>query len=75
LQPSGLQIESAAMDLSDLEVGDRVRLTDGSVAEVISATEDGRAILVRYVESDDRSRLGTDRLCSEDEIEERVQIY
>lgn len=63
------------MDLYDLAIGDRVRLTDGSVAEVISATEDGRAVLVRYVESDDRSRLGTERLCSEDEIEERVGVY
>jgi bifunctional DNA-binding transcriptional regulator/antitoxin component of YhaV-PrlF toxin-antitoxin module len=63
------------MDLYDLEPGDRVRLTDGSVAEVVSETEDGRAILVRYVESEERSRLGTERLCSEDEIEERVNIY
>jgi bifunctional DNA-binding transcriptional regulator/antitoxin component of YhaV-PrlF toxin-antitoxin module len=63
------------MDLYDLESGDRVRLTDGSVVEVVSATEDGRAILVRYVESEDRSRLGTERLCSEDEVEKRVDIY
>ncbi len=63
------------MDLYDLEPGDRVRLTDRSIAEVVSVTEDGREILVRYVESDDRARLGTERLCTEDEVEERVEIY
>jgi hypothetical protein len=63
------------MDLYDLEPGDLVRLVDGSVAEVTSETTDGRAILVRYIESEDRSRLGTERLCSEDEVEERVDVY
>ena len=63
------------MDLYDLEPGDRVRLTDGSIAEVISATEDGREILVRYVESADRHLLGSERLCTEDEVEERVEIF
>lgn len=38
------------MDLYDLEPGDRVRLTDGTIAEVIAQT-DGRTIQVRHIES------------------------
>lgn len=63
------------MDLYDLEPGDRVQLTDGSVAEVVSESEDGRTILVRYIESEDRSLPGTERVCTEDEVEKRVDIY
>lgn len=64
------------MDLYDLQVGDRVRLTDGTVAEVISETEDGRSIRVRHIESPKNpSRAGSEELCSEDEIEERVEPY
>src|SRR6266542_5274624 len=37
------------MDLYDLQVGDRVRLADGTIAEVISETEDGRSIHVRHI--------------------------
>ena len=63
------------MDLYDLEIGDRVRLADGSIAEVIAETEDGRWIHVRYVESPaDPAQIGTERRCSEDEIEERVEL-
>ncbi len=64
------------MDLYDLEPGDLVRLTDGTIAEVISQTEDGRTIRVRHVESPNNpSRAGSEQLCSEDEIEERVDAY
>jgi hypothetical protein len=63
------------MDLYDLEPGDRVRLSDKSIAEVVAETVDGREILLRYVESEDAARLGTERLCTEDEVEERVEIY
>jgi hypothetical protein len=64
------------MDLFDLQVGDRVRLTDGTIAEVISETEDGRSILVRHVESPKNpSHAGSEQLCTEDEIEERVDVY
>ncbi|HET9477228.1 MAG TPA: hypothetical protein VFP63_07050 [Dehalococcoidia bacterium] len=63
------------MDLYDLEIGDRVRLADGTIAEVISPTEDGRWIRVRHIESPNNpSRAGTEELCSEDEIEERVGL-
>ena len=64
------------MDLYDLQVGDRVRLTDGTIAEVISETADGRSIRVRHIESPNNpSRAGSQELCSEDEIEERVDAY
>jgi hypothetical protein len=64
------------MDLYDLQVGDRIRLTDGTIAEVISETEDGRSVRVRHIESPNNpSRAGSEELCSEDEIEERVDVY
>ena len=61
------------MDLYDLKVGDRVRLFDGPVGEVLSETEDGQWIRVRYIESPlDRALLGTDDLCHLDELRELV---
>jgi len=64
------------MDLYDLHVGDRIRLADGTIAEVISETEDGRSIRVRHIESPNNpSRAGSEQLCSEDEIEERLDVY
>ncbi|MEX1253197.1 MAG: hypothetical protein WEE64_02535 [Dehalococcoidia bacterium] len=64
------------MDLYDLEPGDLVRVGEaGAVAEVVRATEDGRSILVRYVESpEDRHLVGTERLCAEDEVVEKVAL-
>jgi hypothetical protein len=63
------------MDLYDLQLGDRVRLTDGTIAEVISPTEDGRRIRVRHIESPHNpSRAGSEQVCTEDEIEERVDV-
>ena len=64
------------MDLYDLEPGDLVRVGEGgAVAEVVRPTEDGRWILVRYVESpEERHLLGTERLCSEDEVVEKVAL-
>jgi len=64
------------MDLYDLHVGDRIRLADGTIAEVISETENGRSIRVRHIESPNNpSHEGSEQLCSEDEIEERVDVY
>lgn len=61
------------MDLYDLEIGDRVRLTDGTIAEVISESVDGRWIRVRHIQSPHNpSRAGSEQDCSEDEIEARV---
>jgi hypothetical protein len=63
------------VDLFDLEVGDRVRLSDGTIAEVISATVEGRWIRVRHIESPHNpSRAGSEQLGSEDEIEERIDL-
>ena len=64
------------MDLYDLQLGDRVRLVDGTIAEVISPTKDGRRIRVRHIESPrNPAHSGTEQLCSEDEIEERVDLF
>ena len=64
------------MDLYDLHPGDRVRLADGTIAEVISETEDGRSIRVRHIESPQNpSRAGSEQICTEDGIEERVDAY
>ena len=61
------------MNLHDLKPGERVRLAEGVIAEITHRTEDGRWIRVRYVESPkEPSLVGTEDLCSEDEIEERV---
>ncbi len=58
------------MDLHDLRNGERVRTVNGSIAEIISETEDGHWIRVRYVESEsDEALVGTEDLCSADEIE------
>ena len=66
--------DSAAMDLYALKRGDRVRTTDGAVAEVVNDTEDGQWILVRYIESARHAELvGTEDLCHEDELEALVQ--
>lgn len=63
------------MDLYDLEVGDRVRLTDGTVAEVIAKTEDGRTLRVRHIESPNNPSLaGQEQVYSEDQIEERLPL-
>ena len=63
------------MDLYDLEVGDRIRLTDRTIAEVISPTVEGRWIRVRHIESPDNPSLaGSEQLRSEDEIEEHVAL-
>ena len=63
------------MDLFDPEVGDRVRLTDGTIAEVVSKTVEGRWILIRHIESPGNPSLaGSEQLCSEDQIEARVSL-
>jgi hypothetical protein len=61
------------MNLYDLKPGDRIRTVEGIVAEVVKPSEDGRWILVRYVESrDDPNLVGTEDLCSEEELIEWV---
>lgn len=63
------------MDLFDLRIGDRVRLTDGTIAEVVSKTLEGRWILVRHIESPNNPSLaGSEQLYSEDQVEARVDL-
>lgn len=63
------------MDLFDLKIGDRVRLIDGTIAEVISKTVEGRWINVRHIESPGNPSLaGSEQLCSEDQVEARVSL-
>ena len=59
----------------DLEIGDRVRLTDGTLAEIVSKTVEGRRILIRHIEGPGNPSLaGSEQFCSEDEIEARVSL-
>ncbi len=61
------------MNVSELKAGDRVQTIDGTLAEVLKESEDGRWILVRYVaHASDPKLIGTEDLCSEDEIEVRM---
>ncbi len=65
--------EKPQMDISTLVPEDRVRTRDGSVVEIVAATEDGRWIKVRYLESTDTPKLvGTEDLCSEEELVSKV---
>jgi hypothetical protein len=66
--------EPADMDLYGLKRGDRVRTTDGALVEVLNETEDGKWILVRYLEMrEDASLVGTEDLCAESELESLVE--
>jgi len=58
------------MDLWLLKPGHKIKTRDGAEAEVLSETEDGEWIRVRYPESgDDPLFSGTEDLVSEDEVE------
>lgn len=57
------------MNLYLLKSGHKVGLSGGGTAEVLSETQDGQWILVRYLEVDDPSIAGTEDLASSDEIE------
>lgn len=55
--------------LWELKPGMRFETYDGAVAEVLSETEDGQWIKVRYVECEEQpSLVGTEDLCHEDEV-------
>ena len=65
--------EMCHLDLTRLKAGDLVRTLDGSAAEVVRQSEDGKWILVRYVDSKENPRLvGTEDLCSDDEVAEQI---
>ena len=53
----------------DLKIGERVTLDSGAVAEVVAPTEDGKWVLVKYIEVPESPEIvGTEDLCSTDEI-------
>ena len=61
------------MDLWELRPGDKIRTANGAIAEVLTETEDGRWVKVRYLRSSrDPALVGTEDLCHEDEIQERA---
>lgn len=61
------------MDLYGLKPGDKVKTVDAAVAEVVKATQDGKWILVRYIEGTrDRNLIGTDDLCGAGELSEHL---
>ena len=62
------------MDLRTLKPGHKIMTRGGAQAEVLSETEDGEWIKVRYLEAkDDPSLVGTEDLVEESEIEETGQ--
>lgn len=57
------------MNISELTVGTRVQLEDGSIAEVLAPSQNGRTVRVRYVESPfDPDLVGTELLATDYEI-------
>ena len=57
------------IDLWSLEVGDRLHLESGIIAEVITTTEDGQWVKVRYLRVPDSPKLeGTEDLCFVEEV-------
>ena len=62
------------MDIYELKPGDKVCTTDGALVEILKETEDGRWILVRYLEDPENpSVVGTEDLCRRDELKELVR--
>ena len=61
------------MDLYKLKPGDQVRTNDGATAEIVSETQDGEWVLVRYIHADDPSLVGTENLCHDDEVTELIR--
>ena len=62
------------MDIRSLKVGSKVTLEGAAEAEVVSETEDGEWIKVRYTKIPDNPALeGTEDLCSSEEILEIAQ--
>ncbi len=61
------------INIMELEAGTRVRLSDGSVAEVVSNPRDGIWIQVRYVSVPDKpAQEGTEELVFAENIVELV---
>jgi hypothetical protein len=61
------------MNLFELKVGDKLMTIEGDTVEVVAPTEDGDWIKVRYVRCSEHPELvGTEDLCTEDELLELV---
>ena len=62
------------MDIYALKQGDKVRTADGAVVEILKETEDGKWVLVRYIEDPENpSVIGTEDLCHVDELADLVE--
>ena len=60
-----------SIDISELKKGQRIVLEGGLTAEVLAPSEDGEWIRVKYLTApDDPELVGTEDLCSGDEIVE-----
>jgi hypothetical protein len=65
-----LKAREGHLDLWYLKPGQKVRMRDGAEAEVLSETEDGEWIKVRYLNGEsDPLFAGTEDLAHRDEIE------
>jgi len=59
------------VDIHLLKPGDKARTADGALVEILKETEDGRWILVRYLEDPENpSVVGAEDLCHADELKE-----
>ena len=57
----------------ELRAGEQVTLDSGTVAEVVAPTHDGVWIRVKYIDSSETPEIvGTEDLCSEEEIVSRT---
>lgn len=57
------------VNLRMLKPGHKIRVADGAEAEVLSETEDGSWIRVRYLDADDALSSGTEDLVHGDDVE------
>lgn len=63
------------INLWEFGPGSKFETVDGAVAEVVSGTEDGEWVKVRYLRCDDRPALvGTEDLCHESEVSHTVAL-
>ena len=59
------------MDIYLLKPRDKVRTADGALVEILKETEDGKWILIRYLDDPENpSVVGTEDLCHVDELKE-----
>ena len=60
-KPGELEATDSAYTFRDLPVGQRVKLTNGAIAEITGNPRDGAWLLITYVENpEDPSQVGED---------------